>query len=370
MAILAKKAFRSARWKAAQAWLKLWPNVDVVGVAGSVGKTTVKEMVAAVLGQRFRVVKTSANWDPIFNLPITSFSVFGVDGIGQMDKYLTLVHPRVGVLTRLSLEHTDKEHFGSLEMAVKEETKLLTALPPYGWAVLNGDDKEIRRFANIATAHKIFYGFGANNDLGIISFRQKIAGSRAVATFEVRLDTGQVEKFTTNLLGKQNALCACAGIAVGIIMGMSFEDIQKGLLTVHPVPGRLEPKTGKWGSVIDDAYNASPAAVEAAVDVLVDLDPHNGVLILGDMLELGRHARESHRAVGRYAKDIGVKALAAHGEFANDVVEGYGKGEHTLVAETHEEIVGWVNTMAGGTILVKGSHGMRMEKVVVALTGQ
>lgn len=363
MVTLSKGVLRFARWKAAQTWLKLWPNVDIIGVAGSVGKTTTKEVIAAVLEQKFRVVKTSANWDPIFNLPITSFSSYGsckfvaelgVDAANQMDKYLTLVQPRVGVLTRLTLEHTDNKHFGSLEKAIEEEVKMLKALPFYGWAVLNGDDEKIRRFANVATAHKMFYGFGANNDLRIVSFRQKVVDSKAVAAFEVRLDTDRVGKFTTNLLGKQNALCACAGIAVGIIMGMSFEDIQKGLSTVWPVPGRLEPKAGKWGLIIDDSYNASPPAVEAAIDVLVDLDSRNGILVLGDMLELGKYAKESHRKVGEYAREKWVKNLVAYGEFADDVVGGFSRGRNTTVAKTHEEIVKWVNTMGGGIILVKG----------------
>ncbi len=258
-------------------------------------------------------------------------------------------------------------HFGSLEKAIEEEVKMLKALPFYGWAVLNGDDEEIRKAAKTTNVHKMFYGFEAGNDLRVVSFKQEVLGLRAVSTFDVKFDTGE-RKFTINLLGKQNALCACVGIAVGIIMGMSFEDIQKGLSTIWPASGRLEPKAGKWGLIIDDSYNASPSAVEAAIDVLVDLDPNKGVLILGDMLELGKYAKEAHLKAGEYAKSRGVKALAAYGEFANDVIKGYGEGGNTIVAKTHEEIVRWVNIMGSGIILVKGSHGMHMEKVVSALT--
>ncbi|MFH1566304.1 MAG: UDP-N-acetylmuramoyl-tripeptide--D-alanyl-D-alanine ligase [bacterium] len=377
MVTLSKSVFRFARWKVAQIWLRIWPDIDIIGIAGSVGKTTTKEVIAGVLKQRFKTVRTDANWDPIFNLPITSFKAsgsckfiaeLGIDGIGQMDRYLTLVQPRVGVLTRLTLEHTDDQHFGSLERAVKEEVKMLKSLPSYGWAVLNGDDERIRKFAKETEAHKMFYGFGVNNNLRIMAFKQEITGSKVKSTFEIKLDTGQIVKVTTNLLGRQNALCICAGILVGIIMGMDFEDIQKGISTVFPISGRLEPKIGKGRLIIDDSYNASPSAVEAAIDVLVDLDPNNGILVLGDMLELGKYGRKEHYTVGRYAKSKGVRTLIAYGEFATDVIEGYGKGTNTFVANTHEEIVKWVNTIKKGIALVKGSHGMHMEKVVEALT--
>ncbi|MBU1017270.1 UDP-N-acetylmuramoyl-tripeptide--D-alanyl-D-alanine ligase [Patescibacteria group bacterium] len=378
MVILAKKAFRFLRWKTAQAWLKLWPNVDVVGVAGSVGKTTVKEITATVLAQRFRTVRTKANLDPIFNLPITALRAFGsckfvaelgIDGFGQMDEYLTLVQPRVGILTRLTLEHTDEEHFGSLEKAIAEEAKMLKALPSYGWAILNGDDDKIREVADITKAHKIFYGFGESNNLRVTSFEQRGINSKATSVFDIRLDTGLAKRFKTNFLGKQNVLSACAGICAGILMGMSFEDIQKGLLSVHPVSGRLEPKAGKWGLVIDDSYNASPAAVEAAIDVLVELDPNYGILVLGDMLELGKYARESHRKVGEYAKSKGVKFLIAYGEFAKDVLGGYGEGENSFAVKSHKEAVERIHGIGKGIVLVKGSRGMCMDKVVSALTG-
>ena len=376
MVSFARKVFRVARWKAAQTWLSFWPNVEVIGVAGSVGKTTTKEVIAAILSARFKTVKTSANLDPIFNLPITSFKTYGackfvaelsVDKPGQMDKYLSLIKPRVGVLTRLSLEHTDSEHFGSLEKAIKEELKLLKSLPMYGWAVLNGDDEQITKSSNLTKAKKLFYGFGEQNDIRIRIVQQKVTGSKVESTLEIKYDTGNV-KLTTNLLGKQNAVSVGAGVCVGILFGLGFDDIQKGLLTVQAAPGRLEPKVGKWGLILDDSYNASPAAVEAAIDVLVDLDPCNNILVLGDMLELGDYSKDAHLKVGKYAREKGVNALAVYGKYAKDVVRSFGGDEkQVFIAKGHSEIVDWVNKIGKGVILVKGSHSMHMEKVVEGL---
>src|SRR5690349_4337317 len=143
--IAVKKVYRFLRWRLAQAWLRVHPDVDIVGIAGSVGKTSTKEMIAAVLSQNFKTVSTLANYDPIFNLPITALRTsngskfiaeLSIDAVGQMSKYMSLIDPRIGVVTRLSLEHTDPAHFGSYEVAVDEEAKLLDALPKHGWAIL------------------------------------------------------------------------------------------------------------------------------------------------------------------------------------------------------------------------------------------
>lgn len=372
---IAKRLFRFTRWKAAQAWLWLWPNIEVIGIAGSVGKTTTKEIISAVLGEQFDAVRTPKNWDPIFNLPITALKTkpnskfiaeLGVDAVGQMDTYLTLVQPRIGVLTRLTLEHTDKEHFGNLETAIAEEVKLLKALPEYGWAVLNGDDPEIRKAANATNAHTLLYGF-AGDDLKIDEFSQQVTETGAESTFRVNFSTGNY-RFTTNLLGKHNATAACAGIAVGIISGMSFDTIQQGLAKLTPVPGRLCPVKGLWGLVIDDTYNASPAAVKAAIDTLIDLDPNEGILVLGDMLELGEYAKKAHFNVGNYARQKGVKALAAYGSHASTILKGFGNPAKSFEGQTHTHIVEWLKGIGKGAVLVKGSHSMHMEKVVEALT--
>lgn len=376
MVKLAKLIFRTVRWYLSKLWLRLWPDIDIIGVAGSVGKTTTKEMISSVLSTQYKTAKTDANWDPIFNIPISSFKAWGsskfvvelgVDGVGQMDKYLSLVDPRIGVLTRLSLEHTDENHLKSLEIAIAEEIKVIQSLPSYGWAVVNGDDPEILKHSNKTKAQWLTYGFGENNDVRITNFSQSISSRGAEVEFTIKYDHGEL-RVSTNLLGRINALNSAAAVCVGIITGMSHEDIQKGLGAMKPIKGRLAVSKTPFGFVIDDTYNASPAAAKAAIDVLADVVKGKSIFALGDMLELGKYSKEAHREVGEYAKDSGIDVLIAYGDFSNDVVEGFDGSNNSYVATNHEEVVSKIKSEENSTILVKGSRGMRMERVVEALT--
>lgn len=373
-----KKIYRNARWKLAYQWLLWHPEVETIGITGSVGKTTVKEIIATILAEQFSVVKTKANFDPIFNIPLTILKIkgseklvaeMGIDKVGQMDKYLTLIKPRIGVVTRFSEVHLDDEHFGSLETMMAEKSKLVKALPNYGWAVLNGDDPNVRRLSKNTAATSLLIGFGSDNDFIISDFTQKIAGNSAVSSFNLKFAFGK-EHFESGLLGKHNAFEAAIGVVVGMIMGLEFNQIKNGLLKIRPVEHRLEVKKGKTGLVIDDTYNASPEAVKAGIDVLTALTKE-GALILGNMLELGSSSGKIHYEVGRYAALKKVARIVVIGDNAQDVVDGYlagsSKKENIFIAQTQGEIISWVEKQKPKTILVKGSRGMKMEKIVESL---
>jgi len=375
MVELIKNIYRSLRWNLARIWLLLWPDVEVIGIAGSVGKTTTKEMLFHVLSQTYRTVRTPANWDPIFNIPLTAFRVFGkcmfivelgIDGIGQMKKYLTLVKPRIGILTRLSLEHTDQDHLKSHKQAIQEELELIRSLPPHGFAILNADDPDIVANAYKMQATRLLYGFGPNARLKISNFRQSVT-PEGVRTFFDMKGMLTTDTYELRLLGRHNALNACACVIVGVVMGVSQNKIQQGLLEMKSVEGRLNPKRIGDMLVIDDTYNASPASVEEAINVLVDLDQYNGVLVLGDMLELGNYSEQAHVDVGKYAGSKGVKRLIAYGEMANHVVKGFGKDEFVHAMESHQDIAEWLRSSGTKTIVVKGSRSMKMEKVIELL---
>ena len=218
-----KKIYRDCRWGLAKVWLSFHPEVEVIGIAGSVGKTTTKDAIATVLNQEFKVVATEKNFDPIFNLPLSVLKIrgtekfvaeLGIDGVGQMEKYMTLVRPQIGVLTRLSIEHTDSDHFGNLETAIKEECKLIQYIQKNGWLVGNGDDIEISKQILKYKGNKYSYGFGAKNDVRIFNFSQKITKEGSVETeFEILMD-GETALFRTHLLGKHNALVAAGTLVV------------------------------------------------------------------------------------------------------------------------------------------------------------
>lgn len=237
-----KKPYRATRWHLAKLWLRLHPDVDVIGIAGSVGKTSAKEMLANILGSAYSVIFTKANLAPSYNIPLTVLRIrkqskliaeMSIDSPGQMEKHISLIQPRIGVITRLTLEHTDPEHFGSFETAVEEEAKLLSSLPKYGWAVLNGDDDTIKSEAHKAKCARLMYGFKEDNDIVISDCKTSFSGMDVTTNFSLKIGE-KLEQFQINLLGNTNVLAATAGICVGMIMGMNFDQIRKGLLLSKP----------------------------------------------------------------------------------------------------------------------------------------
>lgn len=367
-----KKPYRNARWHLAKLWLRLHPDVDVIGIAGSVGKTSAKEMMANILGAAYSVIFTKANLAPSYNIPLTVLRIreqskliaeMSIDSPGQMEKHVSLIQPRIGVITRLTLEHTDPEHFGSFETAVEEETKLLSSLPKYGWAVLNGDDETIRSVAYKANCSRLLYGFGKDNGIVISECETSFFGADVTTNFSLEIG-GIKRKFQINLLGDTNVLAATAGICVGMITGMNFDQIRKGLLLSKPVRGRLMPVRGKWGLIINDCYNASPAAVTTAIDLLVKLDA-NATLVFGDMLELGDYSDEEHRKIGEYANVAGIKRLVTYGDQAKKAFNAFfGEKFH---APSYETAYDWLKSHPSKVTLVKGSHGLHLENLVAML---
>lgn len=367
-----KKIFRQIRWQIAELWLQQHQNVKVIGIAGSVGKTTTKDMLTTLLAEKYAIVFSRENLDPEFNLPLTALKIrnqqlfvaeLGIDDFGQMDRYLDLVRPKIGVLTRLTLEHS--EFFYSLEKSASEESKLIKFLPSDGFLIANGDDPLIRKTLNEAKAEVITYGFQKENQILISHFVQKINNEEKVsASFDLQGPWGK-KKVQFSLLTPHNAFCLTAAITIAWLMGLTWPEIEAGIAKIKPTEKRLNVKRWARGILIDDTYNASPAAVKAAIDLLVELDIEKGTLVLGDMLELGNLSQREHYEVGKYARQHGVKNLLGYGKFAPNLVKGFGgKG---LIFQQKDEMVNWVLEKAQGTVLVKGSRGMKMEEVVEKL---
>ncbi len=366
------------RWKAAQAWMLLHRRVEVIAIGGSVGKTTTKDMAAAILSQQFATVKSKANFDPIFNLPQTVLTIrkhqkfvaeMGIDAPSQMQKYLTLVKPTIAVMTELSLEHTDAEHLQSLDIAIEEEWKLLTALPANGWAIVNGDNQLIRQRLATLSCSVLTYGFEITNDIQIKQVKQTMKQGKAWLSVKL---AGKISgEFSAPILGRHNALCMAAAIAVGQQCGVGINKIQAGLQEFTPPPHRLEIKPTTWGIVIDDTYNSSPKAAMAAIDTLAEVGTRQSVLVLGDMLELGEYAKQAHIEVGQYAAVRGLENILVIGDYAIDVKSGYeqgnGPGQATVV-NNRSQIVTEINERRPNIILLKASRGVQLTTVVDQLT--
>lgn len=347
----------------------------VVGITGSVGKTTTKELTYSVLRRRYRTLKSEGNYNNEIGLPLTLLALerehervvleMGMYQIGEIARLAEIARPSVGVVTNVGPSHL--ERLGSLERIAQAKAELVEALPPEGVAILNSDDPLVRPMAKRTPARVFFYGLSPEADLwadAIQSFG--LEGIRF--RFHYR---GEVIHVKVPLLGRHSVHTALRAAAVGLVEALTWEEIVSGLQDVS-AQLRLVAVPGPNGSrILDDTYNASPASNLAALNLLEELEGRR-IAVLGDMLELGEFEMEGHCKVGRRAADVVAKLLTV-GPRARVIGEealrsGMQAQDVQSVSNNEEAIqvlLEWVQP--GDVILVKGSRGMRMEQIVMAL---
>ena len=350
-------------------------NVRIVGITGSVGKTTTKELTWSVLRRRFRTLRSEGNYNNEIGLPLTLLALerehervvleMGMYQIGEIARLAEIARPSVGVVTNVGPSHL--ERLGSLERIAQAKAELVEALPPEGVAILNSDDPLVRPMAKRTPARVFFYGLSPEADLwadAIQSFG--LEGIRF--RFHYR---GEVIHVKVPLLGRHSVHTALRAAAVGLVEALTWEEIVSGLQDVS-AQLRLVAVPGPNGSrILDDTYNASPASNLAALNLLEELEGRR-IAVLGDMLELGEFEMEGHCKVGRRAADVVAKLLTV-GPRARVIGEealrsGMQAQDVQSVSNNEEAIqvlLEWVQP--GDVILVKGSRGMRMEQIVMAL---
>lgn len=380
--MLLKKILHKTEQVLAKHYLRLFPSLTIVGITGSVGKTTTKEAMAVVLAQKYRVVKTQANIDPIYNLPRTMLKVrpqtqvlvleMGVEYPGEMETYLSWVKPKIGVVIQIAWTHT--EFFGDINGVVKEKGKLIEALPPNGWQVLNWDDERTRNLSKRSETKTFFFGMDKENcDL----VAEKIETSKNGLTFLLsRTINNEKIKVSWSILGQHNVYCALAAASVGVIMGLSLEEIKDGLEKLRPQPSRLNVMAGPSGStIIDDSYNASPAGVIGALATLAEYPGRRKIAVLGEMKELGSYSEKGHRQVGEALVSKGIDYLIVFGQLTSSIVgaaleKGMDK-RHIFETKTMKEITMILKKLLeeDDVILLKGSRFSHMERVILGLKG-
>ena len=351
-----------------------WRNqheATVIGITGSNGKTTLKELIAACLVQQAPTLATHGNLNNDIGMPLMlariddshQFAVLemGANHAGEIAYLTSLANPDVVVITNAAAAHL--EGFGSIEgVAVAKGEILQNARRPQV-AVLNADDKYFDYWSSLVSdIRSLSFGFNDAADVRV----DDITASASRTEFMLHF-AGESVAVTLPLAGVHNVRNACAAAAVAYALGISVEKICAGLESVSPIGGRLEPVRGVHGATLfDDSYNANPLSVIAAAEFLSAL-PGESWLVLGDMKELGDDAAELHREVGEAARASGVNRLFAYGDLATSAVEGFGESARwyasldTLVDELGEALTSDIN------VLVKGSRSMRMERVVDAL---
>ncbi|OGD86233.1 hypothetical protein A2Z23_03375 [Candidatus Curtissbacteria bacterium RBG_16_39_7] len=375
-----KKPLHTARTQIAKWWARANPQVDIIGITGSVGKTTTKEAIFSVLSQKFSSVASHANLDPVFNIPITLLKIrpwtrkvileLGVEYPGEMDFYLSLVRPKIGVITRIYWTHT--EFLGDLQGVINEKGKLLGVLPEDGWAVLNDNDQYIREMARKAKAKIFWFGTHPHCQIQITDFlHQGRDGSEFV------LKNGEESvKIKWKLLGEHNTVSAAAAASVGILAGLRLKDIKKGLERLEPQPHRLNLVSGpKRSWILDDSYNSSPEAAMMALETLRSLaHKSESFAVLGDMLELGNYSEQGHREVGQKVAQENIDYLFTIGNQAKIIADEAKKSgaKNVVCVKDQKEIAKKLKELIGkdDLILIKGSRVTNLDKLVLDLTSR
>jgi len=361
------------------AWHRSRFNVPVVGITGSIGKTTVKELTAAVLATRWEVLKPASSFNNQWGLPLTLLRLgsehgaavveIGTNQAGEIGTLAEIARPTVGVVTMVAAVHT--EFLGSIDGVREEKAALVRALSPSGIAVLNADDPRVASMAREAKGRVVTFGRAAGATVRIADEPTDTDDG-----FAFTLETGgRRQPVSVAFAGRHNVANALAAAAVGVALELPLADIARGLAAARPVGGRGVWKRAGEVTVLDDTYNASPASVRAALDTLAARRAgRRAVVVLGDMLELGALSEDAHREVGRQVAALGADEFVGLGRHAALAVEaaraaGLADAHH---APTFEDAVAHLlkRLAPGDVVLVKGSRGMRMERVVDALVAR
>lgn len=348
-------------------------DLKIVGITGSVGKTTTKDMIAAVLQEKYSVLKTEGNLNNYYGLPLTLFKLgpeyealvveMGMSALKEIELLAKIAEPEVGVVTNVGSSHL--EFLQTLDNVARGKQELVENLVGRRIAVLNADDERVKGMAGLAS-QAIFYGLRAEADYRAVEVAND--GLEGVK-FILKAENEEMPVYLP-LPGEHNALNALAAIGVGRVFGMSFQEIQAGLDRFKPSKMRMDIREmGPGITLLNDAYNANPESMKAGLKVLASR-PGRKIAVMGDMLELGEHSENAHREVGKFAADQGIDLIFIKGNFAGWVAEGAFLGGMKIGevftfasnAELAAELLPLLK--AGDTVLVKGSRGMKMEEVV------
>jgi UDP-N-acetylmuramoyl-tripeptide--D-alanyl-D-alanine ligase len=364
------------------AWKRDRMSADVIGITGSVGKTSAKESIAAVLSERGTVHRSRGNFNNEIGLPLSileadvdvDFLVLEMGGayaFGEITQLCGIAKPNVGVVTNVFPVHL--ERMGTIEAIAETKAELVDALPDDGVAILNGDDPRVRAMAGRTRARVVTYGLG--DDVDVRATDVESEGLKGTS-FWLRMD-GQRHHVRVPLVGAHGVQIALVALATGYAYGMHIAQMLVGLRSPG-VQVRLVFERGPGGAqIIDDTYNASTPSVLAALDVLRDVPASRRIAVLGEMRELGDVSDDEHRIVGRRAGAL-VDVLYTYGELADPLAEAAQSvaradrpqvevrsfpvsEKHALTEALQQEL------RAGDVVLVKGSRGLQMEDVVAAL---
>jgi UDP-N-acetylmuramoyl-tripeptide--D-alanyl-D-alanine ligase len=339
----------------------------VVGITGSNGKTTVKEMLASILALEAPVLATCGNYNNELGVPLSLFGLeprhryavleMGASKPGDIAYLAGIAKPDVGLITNIGPAHL--RGFGSEEGVAQAKGEIFSALPAAGWAIINADEPWSELWAGMNSAgHSLTFGSQPGSDVQVVENNGRSRILTPAGEFDLR----------PSLPGRHNLLNAAAAAAAALSLDVGLAKIQQGLESVKPVPGRLNLlRTNAGWTVLDDTYNANPASLYSALQVLSGMQG-TPWLVLGDMKELGSGSHKMHREVGEAAKAMGVRHLFTFGEMSSFTAQAFGAGAEHFEDRDELAAVLCSRLRPGVICLVKGSRSMGMEAIVEALT--
>lgn len=363
---------RQALLDIAKAYRESLSNVKVVGLTGSVGKTTTKEMTYAVLQQKYHALKTEGNLNNEIGMPKTLFRLtedtetavieMGMSNFGEIERMAKACQPDVGIITNIGVSHI--EFLGSRDGILQAKTEILKGMQPGSVLILNGDDDKLCAYRN--PDYRLLY----------FAIENKNADVRASDIIEQNGETvftvyfyGKTQICTIPAVGKHNVYDALAAFCVGLILSVEPNDIAKGLQNY--VPAGMRQRIRKVGNitVIEDCYNASPDSQKAALNVLSSLPAKRKIAVLGDMLELGGYTETAHRMVGEYAVQKQADLLFCYGEASRFIADAAKQAVPTQHFTDKSALYdALLNTLQpGDAVLFKASRGMALEEVIKKL---
>jgi len=352
-------------------------DLTVIGITGSVGKTSTKDMTAGVLSQRFSVLKSEGNLNTDIGLPLTLFRLrpghqvavleMAMRGLGEIAYLCRIARPRVGIVTTVGETHL--ELLGSLENIARAKGELVEALPEEGVAVLNGDNPWTRAMGARFAGRTIFFGEGENNAVRATDIR--VAGTGMF--YRLLTPEGETEVHLP-FPGRHQVINSLAAAATGLAFGLELAEIRAGLEAFEPTGMRMEILEGGGITILNDAYNASPTSTRAALQTLVEMGQgRRKGAVLGGMLELGPYTEKGHAEVGAAAASAQLDYLITVGELGRLIASGalaagFDPARVFDAADNGEALDRLFDLLqAGDFVLVKGSRGIHMEEIVEPL---
>jgi len=360
------------------AWWRRRFDIPVIGVTGSSGKTTTKDILAGILTSLGKVHKTEGNYNNEIGLPLILLGLddshkvcvveMAMRGLGEIALLCEIARPTGGIITNIGLAHYEK--LGSRENIARAKGELAESLPREGFLMLNSEDEWSSFIAEMTSTRVVYYGMG--EEAQIRAREVQFTSQGTVFKLEAGETSGVIR---SPLLGKHNVYNCLGAIGAAIQLGVSLDQIQEGLDNISLTKMRLEKISGNRGStIINDTYNANPDSMKASLGVLKYFNSKRSIAVLGDMLELGEIAAEEHRGVGKEVARAGIDFLVTVGNLANYIAEAASEmgmpRDNIFIACSNGEAASFLRRIIGpgDVVLVKGSRAMGMEEIVRALT--